>query len=118
LGCEVEKCLGPGVIVGFGEIEVFVGDSMNDVAAVKFVVSELTRLLKIHGEKIWLMGVAENSEAYSKFLSLFPGVENDWDLHLLTVTSATPSMEGLYSKSRFVFSFLFCFVLMLFYFYL
>ncbi|MCI80625.1 ATP-dependent Clp protease ATP-binding subunit clpL, partial [Trifolium medium] len=41
------------------------------------------------------MGVAENSEAYSKFLSLFPGVENDWDLHLLTVTSATPSMEGL-----------------------
>ncbi|KAK2430320.1 Double Clp-N motif-containing P-loop nucleoside triphosphate hydrolase superfamily protein [Trifolium repens] len=105
LGCEVEKCLGPGVIVGFGEIEVFVGDSMNDVAAVKFVVSELTRLLEIHGEKIWLMGVAENSEAYSKFLSLFPGVENDWDLHLLTVTSATPSMEGLYSKSSLMGSF-------------
>ncbi|KAL5129001.1 Protein SMAX1-LIKE 6 [Glycine soja] len=90
---------GSGVVVSFGEIEVFVGEDV-DVDVVRFVVSGLTRLLEIRGEKVSLLGVAETSHAYSKFLGLFPNVENDWDLHLLTVTSATPSMEGLYSKSR------------------
>lgn len=104
VGCEVEKCLGAGVVVGFGEIEVLVGDDV-DGGGVKFVVSELGRLLEVYGEKVWLMGVAETSEAYSKFLRLFPGVEKDWDLHLVTVTSATPSMEGLYSKSSLMGSF-------------
>lgn len=103
VGCEVEKCLGAGVVVGFGEIEVLVGDDV-DGGGVRFVVSELGRLLEVYGEKVWLMGVAETSEAYLKFLRLFPGVEKDWDLHLVTVTSATPSMEGLYSKSRLVLS--------------
>jgi len=97
---QCEGYSGTGV-VSFGEVEVFVGEDV-DVDAVRFVVSGLTRLLKIGGEKVSLLGVAETSHAYSKFLSLFPNVENDWDLHLLTVTSATPSMEGLYSKSRFV----------------
>lgn len=106
LGSEVEKCLGPGVVVGFGEIEVLVGDSVND-DSVGFVVSELTRLLDVYCEKVWLIGVAETSDAYSKFLGLFPTVEIDWDLHLLTVTSATPSMEGIYSKSRFLSLFFF-----------
>ena len=92
---------GSGVVVSFGEIEVFLGDDV-DVDAVRFVFSGLTRLLEIRGEKVSLLGVAETSHAYSKLLGLFPNVENDWDLHLLTVTSATPSMEGLYSKSRFV----------------
>ncbi|RDX57900.1 Protein SMAX1-LIKE 7, partial [Mucuna pruriens] len=109
---ELEQCSGScsssgsgsGVVVSFGEIEVFVGDDV-DVNAVRFVVSGLTRLLKIHGERVWLLGVAESSHAYSKFLSLFPNVDNDWDLHLLTVTSATPSMEGLYSKSSLMGSF-------------
>ena len=100
---ELEQCerSGSGVVVSFGEIEVFLGDDV-DVDAVRFVFSGLTRLLEIRGEKVSLLGVAETSHAYSKLLGLFPNVENDWDLHLLTVTSATPSMEGLYSKSRFV----------------
>ncbi|KAL2317492.1 hypothetical protein Fmac_031368 [Flemingia macrophylla] len=88
----------PGVVVSFGEVEVFVAEGV-DADAVRFIVSGLTNLLKIHGDKVWLLGVAETSHAYSKFLDLFPNVGNDWDLHLLTVTSATPSMEGLYSKS-------------------
>ncbi|ESW14200.1 hypothetical protein PHAVU_008G261000 [Phaseolus vulgaris] len=100
---QCEGYSGTGV-VSFGEVEVFVGEDV-DVDAVRFVVSGLTRLLKIGGEKVSLLGVAETSHAYSKFLSLFPNVENDWDLHLLTVTSATPSMEGLYSKSSLMGSF-------------
>ena len=96
----VEQC-GAGVVVCFGEIEVFVGGN-NEEGDVGFVVSQLTRLLGIHGGKVWLLGVAGTSEAYSKFLRLFPTVDKDWDLHLLTMTSATPSMEGLYPKSRWV----------------
>jgi hypothetical protein len=121
VGRLVEQCLGAGVVVSFGEIEVFVkmnDDCVNVVHVGDVVVSRLTRLLEVYGGKIWLVGVAGNCEVFSKFLRLFPTVDKDWDLHLLTVTSATPSMEGLYSKSRFVFFFLFCFVLMLFYFYL
>lgn len=105
LGREVEQCKGAGVVLSFGEVEVFVGDDgVKNDDGVRFVVSGLTRLLEIHAGKVWLMGVAETSGAYSKFLGLFPNVEKDWDLQLLTVTSPTPSMEGLYPKSRWVFT--------------
>ncbi|KAK7321353.1 hypothetical protein VNO77_31917 [Canavalia gladiata] len=104
LGRDVEQCSGSGVVISFGEVEFFVGEGVN-ADAVGFVVSRLTKLLEIHGGKVWLVGVAETSHAYSKFLALFPNVENDWDLHLLTVTSATPSMEGLYPKSSLMGSF-------------
>ncbi|BAT81534.1 hypothetical protein VIGAN_03127800 [Vigna angularis var. angularis] len=100
---QCEGCSG-SMVVSFGEVEVFVGEDA-DVDAVRFVVSGLTRLSKIGGGKVSLLGVAETSHAYSKFLGLFPNVENEWDLHLLTVTSATPSMEGLYSKSSLMGSF-------------
>lgn len=107
VGRLVEQCLGAGVVVSFGEIEVFVkmnNDGGDDVAgdAVVLVVSRLTRLLEVYGRKVWLVGVAGTCDVYSKFLRMFPTVDKDWDLHLLTVTSATPSMEGLYSKSRYV----------------
>lgn len=93
---------GGGVVVCYGEIEVFVG-GYKEEGSVGFVVSQLTRLLGVHGGgKVWLLGVAGTSEAYSKFLRLFPTVDKDWDLHLLTMTSATPSIEKLYPKSRWV----------------
>ncbi|TKY47158.1 Chaperone protein ClpB [Spatholobus suberectus] len=101
VGRLLERCSGAGVAVCFGEIEVFVGG----VGSEGFVVSQLTRLLAVHGGKLWLVGVAGTSEAYSKFLRLFPTVDKDWDLHLLTMTSATPSMEGLYPKSSLMGSF-------------
>lgn len=107
---SVEQWSGPGVVVTFGEIEVLLRGNSNDGGgAVGFVVSRLTRLLGVHGGKVWLLGVAGTSDAYSKFLGLFPTVDKDWDLHLLPLTSATPSMEGLYcnSKSKCVFSFSF-----------
>ncbi|CAL5202519.1 unnamed protein product [Lathyrus oleraceus] len=110
VGRLVEQCLGAGVVVSFGEIEVFVkmnNDGGDDVAgdAVVLVVSRLTRLLEVYGRKVWLVGVAGTCDVYSKFLRMFPTVDKNWDLHLLTVTSATPSMEGLYSKSSLMGSF-------------
>ncbi|CAL0301689.1 unnamed protein product [Lupinus luteus] len=97
----VEQCKGGGggVAVNFGEIEDFVGDGVG------FVVEELKRLIEVHDGKVWLIGVAGTSDAYSKFLGLFPTVDKDWDLQLLTMTSATTSMEGLYSKSNLMGSF-------------
>ena len=110
LGGAVQQCSGPGIAVSFGELDVFVRDGGPASAAVNFVVSELTRLLEIHGGKLWLVGVAANSDIYSKFLALFPNAEKDWDLQPLPITSATPAMEGLYPKSRWVVSpFLFLF---------
>ncbi|KAF7833770.1 protein SMAX1-LIKE 7 [Senna tora] len=104
LSRSFEQCSGPGIAVNFGELEGFVREGVPCRAA-SFVVSQLTRLLEVHGEKIWVMGVAGTSETYAKFLALFPNVEKDWDLHLLTMTSTTPSMEGLYSKSGLMGSF-------------
>ncbi|KAF7816109.1 protein SMAX1-LIKE 7 [Senna tora] len=104
LSRAVEQCSGPGIAVNFGELEAFVGDAVP-CAAVNFVVSQLKSLLEIHGGKLWLVGTAGNSDIYSKFLASFPNVEKDWDLHLLTMTSASPSIEGLYSKSSLMGSF-------------
>ncbi|XP_028784579.1 protein SMAX1-LIKE 7 isoform X2 [Neltuma alba] len=104
LSLAVERCSGPGIVVNFGELEAFVGDGVPGVA-VNFVVSQLTSLLETHGEKLWLVGMAGTSVIHSKFLTMFPTVEKDWDLHLLTMTSASPSIEGLYSKSSLMGSF-------------
>ncbi|KAK7301744.1 hypothetical protein RJT34_12618 [Clitoria ternatea] len=111
VGRLVEQCSGAGVVVSFGEIEVFVsGNNISNIddddgVGVGFVVSQLTKLLEVHGEKVWLVGVAGTSDTYSKFLRLFPTLDKDWDLHLLTMTSATPSMEGVYPKSSLMGSF-------------
>ncbi|KAL1370112.1 hypothetical protein AAHE18_01G036100 [Arachis hypogaea] len=101
VGSMVEKCLGAGVVVSFGEVEVLVKDEV--VNSVGFVVEQLSSLLRNHGGKVWLVGVAGNCEAYSKFLGLFPNVDRDWDLHLLTLTSS--SSPSATSSSSFMGSF-------------
>jgi len=58
---QCKGCSG-SMVVSFGEVEVFVGEDV-DVDVVRFVVSGLTRLLKIDGEKVSLLGVAETSHA-------------------------------------------------------
>ncbi|KAJ4725575.1 Protein SMAX1-LIKE like [Melia azedarach] len=78
----LERCLGPGVAVNVGELKAFVGDDVSSEAAT-FVVSKLTSLLKANGQKLWLIGAATSYETYLKFLAKFPGVDKDWDLHLL-----------------------------------
>ncbi|KAK4278568.1 hypothetical protein QN277_016399 [Acacia crassicarpa] len=104
LSRSLDQCSGPGIAVNFGELDEFVRDGVPRGAA-NFVVSQLTRLLKVHGEKIWVVGVAGTSDVYSKFVALFPTIEKDWDLYLLTITSTTPSIEGLYPKSSLMGSF-------------
>ncbi|XP_054798882.1 protein SMAX1-LIKE 6-like [Prosopis cineraria] len=104
LSRSLEQYSGPGIAVNFGELDVFVREGVPHGAA-SFVVSQLTSLLGVHGEKIWVVGIAGTSDVYSKFVALFPTIEKDWDLHLLTITSATPSMEGLYPKSSLMGSF-------------
>ncbi|KAI4318192.1 hypothetical protein L6164_025990 [Bauhinia variegata] len=104
LNLMAEQCPGPGIAVNYGELEAFIGDAVS-TAAVRFVVSQLTSLLQIHGGKLWLVGVAGTSDTYSKFLDLFPKVEKDWDLYILPMTSVTYSTQGLYSKSSLMGSF-------------
>ncbi|XP_057724502.1 protein SMAX1-LIKE 6-like [Arachis stenosperma] len=109
LGREAGQCSnGGGVVVSFGDVGAFVKDGV-DSGAVGFVLSRITRLLLDGGGgggKVWLVGVAEKCDVYSKLLGLFPNVEKDWDLYPITVTSATPSMEGLYPKSSLMGSFI------------
>ncbi|KAJ7964196.1 protein SMAX1-LIKE 6-like [Quillaja saponaria] len=105
LSLVAEQCSGPGVAVSFGELEAFVGDGVCN-AAVSFVVSRLTSLLEIGGGKLWLVGASGTCDIYSKFIALFPTVDKDWDLHLLPITSASPSMEGLNSNSSLMRSFI------------
>lgn len=89
----VECCLEPGLVVNLGDLKPLIGgDASAD--AVSYVVAELTRLLKIDGKKVWLMGAAAIYETYLKFLSRFPSIEKDWDLQLLPITSLNPSSTG------------------------
>lgn len=103
LGDVVEKCTGCGIVVNFGELDVLVNGSSVD--AVKYVVSRLSDLINVHGEKLWLIGSAGSYETYLKFLARFPSIEKDWDLHLLPITTSTSPNGGSYSKSSLMGSF-------------
>lgn len=96
----VEACKGPGVVVSYGELKVFVKDGHGEsVEAVNYVVSQLTRLVEVHRGRLWLIGSAANYDSYMKFLARFPSTEKDWDLHFLTITSSRPPAGGVYSRS-------------------
>ncbi|CAL5203057.1 unnamed protein product [Lathyrus oleraceus] len=83
-----EECVGPGVIVSFGELKGLVN---GEGGFGESVVEELAKLLKIHYDKFWLVGSAASYESYLKFLGRFPSVEKDWDLQILPITSVKPS---------------------------
>ncbi|KAK9159082.1 hypothetical protein Scep_005656 [Stephania cephalantha] len=57
-----------------------------------YVVEQLGRLLKRCGGKVWLIVEAARYETYLKFSTMFPTVEKDLDLHLMSVTSFRPPM--------------------------
>ncbi|KAK2640962.1 hypothetical protein Ddye_022725 [Dipteronia dyeriana] len=89
-----QYCLSePGVVVNFGELRAFV-DFRVSVQATNFVVSKLSRLFKIKKGNFWLMGTCLYYETYLKFQEMFPTLEQDWDLHLLPVSSKSSFMKS------------------------
>ncbi|KAK7281139.1 hypothetical protein RIF29_08860 [Crotalaria pallida] len=84
----IEKSVGPGVVVNFGDLKGFImnDDEKND-DLIGYVVGELGKLLKVHGDRLWLMGSVGSYESYLKFVGRFVSVEKDWDLQLLPITS-------------------------------
>lgn len=103
VGDVLVRCRGSEVVVDFGELGVFVKGGSVD--GVNYVVSRLSNLVRLYGEKMWLMGSAESYEIYMKFVDRFPTIEKDWDLHMLPITASTPPNGGTYSKSSLLGSF-------------
>lgn len=97
----VECCTGAGIIVNYGALKVFVDD--GSVESVSYIVSRFTKLVHVHCGKLWLVGAAASYDIYMKFLARFPTIQKDWDLHLLPITSSTPPIGGLPSRSRWIF---------------
>ncbi|KAE9604744.1 hypothetical protein Lal_00010946 [Lupinus albus] len=82
----VDKNVGPGVVVNFGDLKGFIlNDNNNNL--IGYVVEELGKLLKVHSNKLWLMGAVASYEIYMKFVGMFPSVDKDWNLQLLPITS-------------------------------
>ncbi|XP_076957247.1 protein SMAX1-LIKE 7-like [Bidens hawaiensis] len=80
---KVESCRNCGLIVNFGDLNVFLDD-----ASMKHVVLQLTDLVKVAGEKLWLIGSVGSYDIYMKILAKFPDLEKDWDLNLVPITSS------------------------------
>ncbi|XP_065637733.1 protein SMAX1-LIKE 6 [Quercus suber] len=104
------QCLderGGKVVVNFGDLKALVEDNDDSSeGGVSFVVSRLSQLVELHGERLWLMGAVGSYETYSKFSGRFPSIEKDWDLHLLPITSSNkPSGDGYPYKSSLMGSF-------------
>ncbi|KAI9102183.1 hypothetical protein K1719_023693 [Acacia pycnantha] len=99
IGQMVEQCVGPGLVVNFGDLKCFVNEKASG-KAVSYIVGELGKLLELNYGKFWLMGAAASYDCYLKFLGKFPSIERDWDLQLLPITSVRPSMAESYQKPR------------------
>ncbi|KAL2928689.1 Protein SMAX1-LIKE 8, partial [Bienertia sinuspersici] len=65
----------------------------------------LSKLLEIHGSRVWLIGSAVNDQMYMEFLRRFPSIGKDWDLQPLPITSVRPSMGESCFKSSLLGSF-------------
>ncbi|KAK4789160.1 hypothetical protein SAY86_020479 [Trapa natans] len=103
LSHELRHSSNSGVIVSLGPLTSLIhedGDAPQQEAA-RYVVSELTALLKAHKERLWVIGAAESYETFQKFLSQFPDAEKDWDLHLLPITYRSSSSSAqIFSTSK------------------
>ncbi|KAI8009087.1 Protein SMAX1-LIKE 8 [Camellia lanceoleosa] len=63
-------CSGTGIVVNFGDLKVLIGDRDGvSIDAVNYVVSQLSNLVEVHGEKLWLIGAAGSYETYLKILA-------------------------------------------------
>ncbi|CAH8385453.1 unnamed protein product [Eruca vesicaria subsp. sativa] len=75
-----------GVMLNLGELKVFLNSSGDD-GLVKLVL-KLTDLVKRESKKLWFIGCASSNETYTKLLDRFPKIDEDWDLHVLPITSS------------------------------
>ncbi|CAH9121061.1 unnamed protein product [Cuscuta epithymum] len=103
LSDAVEGCTGPGMVVNYGELKVFVDGERTE--AVKYVVYELKRLVEVHSGKLRLVGSAGSDESYIKFLGRFPSIQKDWDLHLLPITTSASITRRFNPRSSLMGSF-------------
>ncbi|KAK7320596.1 hypothetical protein VNO77_30218 [Canavalia gladiata] len=88
IGETVEQCVGPGVVVNFGDLEVFVNDDgSSEGVAVRYVVGELGKLLKLYYGKLWFMAAAATYQRFLNFVANFPSIQKEWDFHLLPIIS-------------------------------
>ncbi|KAL2955405.1 hypothetical protein AAZX31_18G026300 [Glycine max] len=102
IGNLAEQCVGPGVVVSFGDLKGFVSDDEEgggEGQSLRGVVGELAKLLQVHYDKFWLMGAAASYDNYLNFVGKFPSIEKDWDLQLLPITSVKPLSES-YHRPR------------------
>ncbi|KAL2939831.1 Protein SMAX1-LIKE 8 [Bienertia sinuspersici] len=102
----VQQCLEPGLLVSFGSLRSFFGGNNEFVMdLLNYVLKKLSKLLEIHGSRVWLIGSAVNDQMYMEFLRRFPSIGKDWDLQPLPITSVRPSMGESCFKSSLLGSF-------------
>ncbi|XP_021769193.1 protein SMAX1-LIKE 8-like [Chenopodium quinoa] len=102
----VQQCLGPGLMVSFGNVKCFLGGNNEYVKdVINSVVKRLTKLLEVHDTKIWLIGSAANDQMCMEFLRRFPSIDKDWDLQPLPITSVRPPVGESCFKSSLMGSF-------------
>lgn len=95
VGMMVQHCLGPGLMVSIGNLRCFLGGEKGfGMDVLNSVIRKLSKLLEAHSGKVWLIGFAANDQAFMEFLSRYPSIDKDWDLHLLPITSVKPMMGG------------------------
>ncbi|KAJ4868002.1 Double Clp-N motif-containing P-loop nucleoside triphosphate hydrolases superfamily protein [Raphanus sativus] len=81
------------VMLNLGELKVFLNSETSssgggDDALAKLVL-KLSDLLKRQSKKkLWFIGCASSNETYTKLLDRFPKIDEDWDLHVLPITSS------------------------------
>ncbi|XP_065870649.1 protein SMAX1-LIKE 6-like [Euphorbia lathyris] len=100
---HIEQNLGTGLILNLGDLKSF--EDLSD--SISYAVEKLTKLLQLHGKKVWFIGSTSSYESYLKFVSRFPSIEKEWDLQLLPITSVrtTSSMAESYPRSSLMESF-------------
>lgn len=94
IGEIVEKSVGRGVVVNFGDLKWFVDENDELEEAVRYSVAELRKMVEENNGKVWLIGAASSYERYLKFVGRFPSVEKDWDLQLLPITTVRSQGES------------------------
>nr|GME12646.1 protein SMAX1-LIKE 6-like [Ipomoea batatas] len=100
----VDKCIGPGVVLNFGDLKLLAGDEPS-AESLQPVILGLGRLIEACAGKLWVIGAVARYEVYLKVLNRFPSIEKDWDLQLLTITSPGPFPGESYPKSSLMESF-------------